>query len=345
MVFLLEYNVEQSAIFGDQHITETSLFCVNIGTLRGIGVNSAVEVATGLVGGIFKIANNMDARVLQAWLLPSDLVELGTPHEYYEAQSKSRYGTSTFNIYLVRPSKYNVKINVPNDLNKDVIIGTYNNGIKPIRYTQSLNAKGTIDFWAFIGTNSVNVLLTQGNNQQDITSEFELKLTTNNGEVTGLRAIGSVIFKTLSNTLGTLGSIKKENYYDVARLLSSSAGSTIETKPQLSNATGNGDGGTLYFRPVNPSTISSLNYPIIVTYSNSVRNEEKHARLNGASYDEYIESFEYPLTKELLGVGNDLTFDKTYIVCDAIITGIPYEAKTTIMQKLANGIYYEYLTE
>lgn len=352
IVYLVEYNVEQSAIFGDQHITCTGLFASNLGSLRGTSAISPIEKAVDMVGGIYHVANNMDARVLQAWVLPKWLVDCGEitgdiqTSRYYTFQSKGHAGTYSFRGYIVFPNTKEMDL-IGNsfDLNYATYIGVRNNCFKPKRFVNKY--MNELALYCFMGTNSLKVVLIQGDEQKDLTQDFEVTLTTNNGEVTGIRAVAGVIGKTLTSTLGVVGAMKKENYYDVAKQVAGSATSQIETKPALTSAVGSGDASNLYWRPIwndDPqSEIAKLQFPIIIEAFKSTRDEEMHARMQGANFDEYISGFDYPLTKALLGTGNHLTLTDTYIVATCCIEGAPLDAKNAITNKLASGVYYKYL--
>lgn len=353
IVYLVEYNVEQSAIFGDQHISATGLYASRLSDLRAGQIISPIDRATDAIGGIYKIQNGMDARVIQAWILPQFLVNCGgvtgdyAPQSRYAVfQSKGREGNYTFNGYIVFPAtKYYDFIGNTFDLNFQTFIGTRNNCLKSRRYVNKY--MNEIGLYCFMGTNSLKVVMIQGDNQKDLTNDFEVTLTTNNGEVTGIRAVAGVIGKTLTSTLGVVGAMKKENYYDVAKQVAGGATSQIETKPAISSAVGNGDASNLYWRTLfNDATEAEarkLRFPIIKEVFRSTRDEEMHARMQGANFDEYISGFDYPLTKALLGTGNHLTLTDTYIVATCCIEGAPIDAKNAIANKLASGIYYNYL--
>lgn len=354
MVFLCEYNVEQSAIWGDQHISATGLFAVQLSALRGTTAKSAVEIAIDAVGGVTKIANNMDARTLQAWLLPSYLIDLGaktgdiqTPR-YYSFTSKGKDGNYTFNGYLVNPNTKTIDlIGTTFDLNYATYIGTRNNCYKTKRFVDKY--MNQLELYAFVGTNNLQIVMIQGDAQKDLTKDFEVTLTTNNGEVTGIRAVADVVGKTLTSTLGFFASKKTFGSWGGASAFAKSASSEIKTDPTISSAVGSGDGANLYWRAIWPNEtdqdeLKKLNAPIIIERFKSTRDEEMHARMQGANFDEYISGFDYPLTRDLLGTGNHLTMTDTYIIATCRIDGIPLEAKTAIANKLANGIYYTYLT-
>lgn len=354
IVYLVEYNVEQSALWGDQHISATRLFASRLSDLRGNVVNkSPVEIAIDAIGGIHKIQNGMDARVIQAWLLPQWLVNCGSitgdykpTSRYAVFQSRGQEGNYTFNGYIVFPStKVMDLIGNDFDLNYATYIGTRNNGFKPKRFVNKyFNELG---LYCFMGTNSLKVVMIQGNEQKDFTNDFEVTLTTNNGEVTGLRAVASVIGKTAINTASFMGSYFKSDYAGMAKQLTNTIGTAIQEKPTIDHAVGSGDGANFYWRAIMEDTEAEarkLYFPIIKEVFYSTRDEEMHARMQGANFDKYISGFDFPLTKALLGTGNHLTFEDTYIVADCIIEGVPNDALNEIKNKLATGIYYKYLS-
>lgn len=355
IVYLVEYNVEQSALWGDQHVSTTGLFATRLSDLRGTRAKSAIEIAVDAVGGIIKIDNNMDARVLQAWLLPQWLVDIGEASgdiqqsKYYAFNAKGKDGTYTFNGYLVNPSHKDMDL-IGNtfELNYETYIGTRNNCYKTKRFVNKY--MNEIALHAFVGTNSLQVVIIQGDDEKDLTKDFEVTLTTNNGEVTGIRAVADVIGKTLTSTLGFFASKKTFGSWGGASAFAKSASSEIKTDPTISSAVGSGDASNLYWRPIWPNEtdqneIKKLYFPIIKERFKSTRDEEMHARMEGANFDEYISGFEYPLTKALLGTGTHLTFEYTYIVASCTIEGVPSDAKDLINNKLDNGIYYKVLSE
>ena len=355
IVYLVEYNVEQSAIFGDQHISATGLFASRLSDIRNGQLISPIEKATDAVGGIYKIQNGMDARVIQAWIVPQWLVNCGGitgdggPQSRYAIfQSKGREGNYTFEGYIVFPAVKSMDL-IGNkfELNYDTYIGTRNNCLKSKRYVDKYMNELTL--YSFMGTNSLKIVMIQGDNQKDLTKDFEVTLTTNNGEVTGIRAVAGVIGNTLVSTLGVVGAMKKENYYDVAKQVAGSATKQIDAKPSISSAVGNGDASNLYWMPLfswsTEADARKLRFPIIKERFKSTRDEELHARMEGANFDKYISGFDFPLTKSLLGTGQAITFDKTYIVASCNIEGVPNDARNIIESKLNAGIYYEILND
>lgn len=352
IVYLLEYNVEQSAIWGDQHVSATSLFASRLSDIRNGAIVNSVEQAVDAVGGIYKIQNGMDARTIQAWVLPQWLVDCGTitggvQTPYYGVmQSKGHNGNYSFRGYYVYPNtKIMDFIGNTFELNNATFIGTRNNCFKPKRFVNKY--MNDIGLYCFMGTNSLKVVMIQGDNQKDLTNDFEVMLTTNNGEVTGLRAVASVIGKTAVNTAGFMANYFKGDALGMAKTITGTIGKAVEQQPTISSAVGNGDASNLYWLPLfsdaTEADARKLRFPIIKEVFRSTRDEEMHARMQGANFDEYISGFDYPLTKVLLGTGNHLTLNDTYIVATCCIEGAPIDAKNAIANKLSNGIYYKYL--
>lgn len=349
IVFAVEYNVEQQ-VFGSDHISETGLYCVDFTTLRGLvdatHANSAgVNIASDIIGGIYGVASSwggseLDARVINAWIMPTAfLTKSGYGHNFKSKSSYAGNSNVTFLAEQVLPRR-SIKdvVDLPNSPNYAVYFGTFNNGLKLKHYTSSnLRVKVITN----VSQTSLNVLVEQGENQKDITSAFEVTLTTNAGVTTGIRQFA----KAFSNAVSMGSSMAK----DLAKGDVSSAGlglakgvvDMIPLKPSIDGAIGGGDGGTTFYSTHTTTSGNVTTYythnPLCAFYFESTCDEEAHARLYGALFDAYnITDLEDLLTYSLLGTG---TLTDTYVKATARLEGVPLDARNYILSNLGNGVY------
>lgn len=361
IVFLLQYNVAQ-AVFGGDKISKTEMFCIKLSDLKSKAVArkaefddySSAEIAIDIIGGIYGVTANVgtnDAQVIKAWLCHYNYIDTGRDlsiEHGITAKSKSIFtnGTDmTFDITHVYPSKDYKHITINNyDVNKIYYAGTFNNGLKLQRFTT-----GNLDYYTYyiVGDDDIKVIVQQGEYQKDISSAYEVLLTTNSATQTGIRRVASA----LTGSMKAYSSATKAYATGGPAMAGLSGLETIAgmvAKEGYESAIGGGDGFTTFYQEqFRTYTKGLLLTPYILTTFTSTMNEKKKARRFGASFNQYF--YNNPLKNiesnyALLGeaIESDAS-DPTFIKCNCVVYGLPLEAKNEIVNKLKNGIYYHCL--
>lgn len=346
IVFTLVYNVEQSA-FGAT--SATSMFALNAKTLfdayrtlveagtpsgQTPSYENAIDVITGIVGGIYGVeASNFwvttqnDAKVTKAYLLPADLIYT-TGSSGITVKSKSLYGTYTNLVCLdvAHFARYHLE-NIEIDANYEYYVGTVNKGLKLVRTTDQT---ATVIYKCIPSANNIEVVVMQGDNQLDITSEFEVTLTLNNGDVTNLAGIKQALSMGLKGatavtTTGTVGLTSLAP--DVIGLIG---------RHYQGQQNGNGDGVLNFIQYGNATLYLCARYPFGYVRYKSINDEHANALRKGAFVDDYVSSFasifDYPL---LYGAAAS----PTYVQANVNLSNIPLEAQDAIKTALSSGIY------
>lgn len=341
IVFALTYNVEQTA-FGAT--SAMGLYGINVKTLYDLYVSgggdankNAIDIAVGIVGGIYGvestngygIATTNDAKITKAYIIDKTMIS-PIPNTVVTITSKSMYGSWTAGhgiaVDFIDEDVKTKSISIDNDPNYNYYLGTINKGLKLIRTTETTL---TGVYKCITSNNELCITVQQGDNQIDITSEYEVTLTLNDGDVTNLSAIKTV----LSMTLKTGQAVASKGVAGIATL----APEVINLMGQhyYGAQTGNGDGVNNTRRLGNATLYLSAKYPYGYTKCKSVNDEQENAKKKGAFFDTYITSLDNIFSQPLL-FGSDIP---TYIQANASISNIPLVASNDIKGKLAGGVY------
>lgn len=348
IVYLIQYNIEQQ-LFGDDHISATALYATPLDEIRtAINNNekSVIHGATNIIGGIYgitgKFGGTLDAEVIQAWLLPSYLIDLGDPTYYHNFKTKSEHGDLTIKGYVVYPSKNKLEYRtIQNNPNEVIYFGTFNNGLKLKRYTYDYLH---CFVYAYIGTSTIQIIAMQGEEQKDITKDFSITLTENSGVTTGIRAVAKALSRSINLGMGMYKDIQKADYGSAGLGVVKGIADMIPLKPSIDKALGNGDATTIYYRQQSKASgdpkYNCVDNPFVTTRFTSVIDERPRIRLYGASFNEVINDLSTIDSKQLLGTG-DMT--DTYIVANVRVDGVPSDAKIYIENTFKSGFYMQYL--
>ena len=358
IVFLLQYNVAQ-AVFGNDKITKTELFSISLNELKSKAVDidanfdnfSSVEIAVDIIGGIFGVTTTgqgeNDAQVIKAWLIGDGMIDTGEYEIMYGVTIKTKSmftkGTTlTLNVSHVKPSIQYRRIVLRNyDINKIYYAGVFNNGLKLQRFTTK-----DLEYFTYfiVGDDDIKVIVSQGENQKDISSAFEVLLTTNSATETGIRRIARAI----NNTSKMFSSMQKaESKSGVVSAGITGLAGMVDMSADFEGAIGGGDGcNTFYRSQYDAANKTTLETPYKLTLFNSIENENENVRRYGANFKETIYSdksigqiADYVYTFEWLGNDATIDFNKVFIQLQCSVEEIPTEAANYIKQVLASGIY------
>ena len=355
IVYLIQYNIEQQ-VFGDDHISATALYATPLDEIRtagNSGEKSVIKTATDIIGGIYgvtgKFGSTLDAQVVEAWILPTWFINIGSKSAggsgdtlYHNFKSKSEHGDLTIKGYVVYPSKNLLEYRtIESDPNKVIYFGTINNGLKLKRYTYD-NLHCFV--YAYVGASTIQIIATQGEDQKDLTKDFTIMLTENSGVTTGIRAVAKALSRSISMGTSAYKDFAKGDYSSGGLGIVKGIADMVPLQPKIDKALGNGDASTIYYRRQSQASgdpkYNCVDNPFVSTIFTSVIDEKARVRLYGASFNELISNFSTIYTKDLLGTG---TLEDTYIVANVRVDGIPTEAKTYIENTFKNGFYSQYL--
>lgn len=365
LVFLLQYNVYQK-VFGDDLITKTALFSVNLGDIKThMDVEKAkqgydgeldnvtvLDYAINLIGNIYGVAGGtgtLDAQVIQAWVIPSPLLQLtstGGVVLQQELKTYDQYFNSEIPCYAsyIYPSKKYLQFNVIEvDINKPTYFGTINNGLKLKKYTTT-DKKQNVVVQAFIGATTIRIIAFQGEEQKDLTNDFAITLTSSASITTSLREFTRVFSGALNAGQSMTRSLQKGDVAGAGLGLAGNIAGMVDMTANTNKAIGNGDAYTIYYR-IEQTLPAYLLNPFVVTEFTSTQDVEKHTNLLGATFDYYgisgdaLIAFDFE-SLDMLATGE---VEDTYIVASCDIDGVPLQAHTEIGRKLSAGIYYKVL--
>lgn len=375
IVFSLNFNVVQNK-FGN--VATTRLFAINLYDLKKAycdKTNDAkeklnrskinpIDLAISFVGGINKVSavgiyGGNDCEVLKAYLIDTEKIAL-MREGLAGVISSNQYNLDSYGIvYLVRPLQTERLFHFNKKTNYKYYLGTKAKGLPLIKTTENYNNEKLLYIYRF-GATDVQVLVKYGEEEMDITDQFELAITTNQGEMTGIRAISNALKLGIGTTTSLVAntSIIKKAKGELLGTLSGASGvlSTINNtfdninQKYNGNIKGNGIGiANFYYLLQDFSNDVDINLkrpvsynPYVITSYKSLIDEEANARLNGVATN--FKYFEEDFISQLVFGGytpiqekNDN--DPIYIKCDCEISNIPYEAIEIIKNIFNNGIY------
>lgn len=358
IVFLLQYNVAQ-AVFGNDKISKTEMFCIKLSELKEKAVAlkdefdnySSAEIAVDIIGGIYAVTANMgtnDAQVIKAWLCDYNYIDTGRDMSLEHgvtAKSKSIFTNGsdmTFDITHVYPSKKYKEITIENyDVNKVYYAGTFNNGLKLQRYT---TPNLTYCTYYIVGDDDIQVIVQQGENQKDISKAYEVLLTTNSATQTGIRRLARAVSGSMKAYTSAMKAYASGGASGALLSGTETLAGMVDMTVDFESAIGGGDGFTTFYQEqYRVFTKGQLLTPYILTTFTSTLDEKQNAIRYGALFKVWVPSkqistmLDYVNVNNLLGADND--FNYTYIACQCSISGVPMEACNYIKNMLKNGVY------
>ena len=307
---------------------------------------AGVTIASDILGGIHAVdgtIGTLDARVIKAWVLPNVLFTYGDTNVTFKTKSLYTNGSDKdLQVWEVLPKRDSLSFNtIPMSLNKAIYFGCYNYGLKLKRYTNEYLEAIIV---ANIGDIELSIIVKQGEEQKDITQAFEMPLTTNSSVTTTLRQIAKAFTLGVSAERNLVKDFSQGGSVQAGLGFTNTIAGMVNLTPRIDKAIGGGDATNTYYSKHtitsdNETKHCSLN-PFVVSSFDSVRDEEKHARLFGATFNEIIDDITSIEDYDLLGVG---TLNDTYVVANLSVSNISQEAKDFIQNAFANGVYIQFL--
>lgn len=376
IVFALKFNISQNS---DGAISRIRLFAFNLKDLKQLyydkavdagatgldlfnaSIQNPVELAKDLVSGIygikgyngFNVSTTLNAVVLGAWFCPNISVVSNS-----DTKIVSKWHHVYANDIEIMPFEVvNVEVNIPltitNNYDKQLYVGSLQNGLKLQRTTEatiSVNIKITP------ATDKLTIVAMQGDNQQDITQAFAVTIGTTDGDITAERQLLSA-FESATKIIGSgFAMVKGATSGNAFALTTGILGLSNSVADAIGKGRSNhiggqisgGDGGLAFYRvftgddvdnPANNINVPIKN-PFVVNAYDSINDEKANVRVYGAKFSE-LTNFASIFNATLLGTG---TLQSTFICAHCNVDNIPTEAGDIIKSKLQTGVYLVNLT-
>lgn len=375
IVFSLNFNVKQNA-FGN--VATTRLFAINLYDLKKAYCDGTsdtteklnrskinpIDLAVAFVGGINKVSavgiyGGNDCEVLKAYLIDTEKISL-MREGLSGVISDNQYNLDSYGIvYLVQPLQTERLFHFDKNINYKYYLGTKAKGLPLIQTTDDYNNEKLLYIYRF-GLTDVQILVKYGEEEMDITDQFELAITTNQGEISGIRSISNALKLGIGTTTSLVAntSIIKKAKGEVLGTLSGASGvlntinNTFDNINQKYNGNikGNGIGiANFYYKLQDFGTNVDTNLkrpvsynPYILTSYKSLIDEEANARFNGVAvnFKYYYDDFIFRIVRgQYQPIKEKKDIDPYYLKCDCEISNIPYEASEIIKNIFNNGIY------
>lgn len=354
-VFFLADCVISQNLIGTEAITETKLYALSLAEVYGLAASvrkgyKPVEVAAALISGIYKFnyssPRDYAINVKQIFIAPLSVV----PRLSDSVTSSSWLGELNVNVYVVdafiTPNIYLNQGISSIDPDYEYFIGAGLN-VRPLRRVIDAADNYTQIIYK-VATDGLKVTLRQGSHDDDITDAFILPLTSNAKIDDALTKISFAInfgLKTYGNARQIFESDakKRDIYGGVSGLIGQFTGALGNGGASPSGLNPQGDATTTFGWTIpnaeqTSEDITDISNPYTIFKFKSLRDENEHARLNGANFDKFISSFTAAASMPLLGTG---TLTDTFIAVDSVeIEGMQEDAEEFVRSELARGIYY-----
>lgn len=335
IVYTVVFATGVSSILVNNSGTALAIFANELSSLGTPpeGVNK-LDWAISLVSGIFSAQatiGDLDANVLNAYLIPKNYVAakvgVGVPTFKTKPPQGSWNLTPT---YEVAPYIFTANINKVINPNFEYYVGTKLTGLKLTRTTE---AEISIRYEFITKQDGVQVFVHQGSQMLDITDAFSIGLTSNDGNLTssqkiakGVQAIGGI-------ASGAFQIMKGGSGYVTGALQITSAIANVIEQGNAKYSQG-GDGISTY-----RSLTGDVVDPFYCVKYESTDNEQAHARLFGATFNQQIPSIDSVFNFPYLGSGTA----ETYLAATCEIDGICMNARDDIIAQLKEGVYIKQL--
>ena len=367
IVFLLNYNVSQGVFSGDK-IGRCEMFaatlqqCIDACTLVNLNKDAltAIEMALDIVGGISGVNSNTgtnEAEVIKAWIVPNTWLKYGdvvisrmTGKSLFSSASD---GLRLDNVRQVVPSfstgSYDLgdfarfRDNYPNHV---VYFGPKYNGFRVPRLIPSYPSKELpVYYRVTIGQDDVQVVLFSGEEEHDVSQNFEVRLTTANDVANPLQAMARDLSFGLNFTQGVLSGYKSGGAAGAAMSGAKSVLSNIRNAG-LSKANGSGDGFATWNEGAARNSAHTIKRPYFYMFYETLADEAARAVINGAKYDVFLSDLSglktAAATPHFVATSNKES--RCFAQIDeAYVYGAPSEAIDYIKAELARGVYYVFL--
>lgn len=299
-----------------------------------------LDVISGLYGvsewSLGPTATPLNAELLGAWVVHKSQISIGSSKDFdymlwFKTIMVGSYGACIFRPYkisncsVVNTRTLTLSSNV---VNNQIYLGTYGKAVKLPRLAGNVISalKTTYNY------DKINVELLIGDRLEDITDAFEVELTTNDGNVTGLRALKKTI-RLLGVGTGIANAIATQNY---PQIITSLGG--LEMGGSIKSA-GEGDGLITFLYPEATAQNLKLYHPLCTWSLPSAVDEVTKAIMYGANFDIFYADLMSVFNYELFETTFSQTMDgATYVQADVVVEGAPTSASNYITIELSRGV-------
>lgn len=334
ILFVVAYSTGTTSIFGNNSATKLSVFAKRLSEIDNIpALFNVIDYGIELVGGIYGIEGelsgieySLDANVLKAYLVPSNvLIQKETFSPTFKCKSPTFTG-DFIPSFEVAPFAMPQAFEIEFDPNKKYYCGTKYAGLELVRTT-----KPTFVLYRFtVKQDGLQVTVQQGDRMLEITDAFQVGLTSNDGNFTTSQQIARVL-QTMSGIAGGVFQISAGGAGYVTGALS--IGNALQGAFTEGNAryVQGGDGVTT-FRSASGEVLT----PFVIQVNESINDEAANARLYGATFNQQVESIDVIFDANLLGTGK---LTDTYFAAEVRVDGVPTDARDVIAAAVRGGIY------
>ena len=291
---------------------------------------SIFDYAVSIIAGIYSAdatLGDLPAAVLKAYIVPRSVLGVRAGAKIPGFNSKSIYGDKSLTPEAeIAPFSSPVSFDLSIDPNYEYIVGTALDGMRVPRTVE----QQTVFYTYTTKQDGITVTVRIGDDVRDITNQFAVGITSNDGNYTTQERI--------AGALGLIGNIASGAFQIAAGgsgvvTGALAIGSSLNNiaKPGKPSYSAGGDGLNT-FRLLSGSTAN----PYKVQVFQSARDEGARARLYGAKCATPLESISDAFTPALIGTG---TLTETFLACDCKVQGVPNDAQETIAQALSDGVH------
>ena len=291
---------------------------------------SIFDYAVSIIAGIYSADatfGDLPAAVLKAYIVPHSVLGVRAGAKIPGFNSKSIYGDKSLTPEAeIAPLSSLVSFDLSIDPNYEYIVGTALDGMRVPRTVE----KQTVFYTYTTKQDGITVTVRIGDDVRDITNQFAVGITSNDGNYTTQERI--------AGALGLIGNIASGAFQIAAGgsgvvTGALAIGSSLNNiaKPGRPSYSAGGDGLNT-FRLLSGAVAN----PYKVQTFQSARNEGARARLYGAKCATPLDSISDAFTPDLIGTG---TLTETFLACDCKVQGVPNDAQETIAQALSDGVH------
>ena len=361
VVFLASVNLSPTP---NVSVTKTSLYFVYVNDIYDLvhTQNPALDTMPIIakiidwVGGINSIAtsglNTAPAEVLKMWIVPAVVMQqsITLTDNFYSSCNVTNFANVSLTAYVVEPKRRDETFSLnhyPNEQYNDIMPANHVEAGTPfVTFPLKRFANKTEVIYRYVLTNAnVKVYLVQGNEELDITSGFEVNMTTNNANSTSLMNIAKIAEK-FTKAVAMVGSGAAMGNAAGAIMggisfVGSEIASAANRQQVIRGGTTAGDGALTFSYNV-VSTDIYMRTPYCLMVTPSIGDEVKNAEMRGINYDYYGTSLSWVQNRALVLVNSTYRSTETFMLCDEMeVSGTNEEAEAYVKSEFARGIWFK----
>lgn len=337
IVYVIAQAVGTTSVFGDGTGTRLSIYYNKLSSLPPF--NETIYGAIDLIGGLNKLVvsgtTEHKINVLKAYIVPYEALKTaGEGEGYYRFTSQTQSGPVTFSADgELFPNNFEKQFFFTVDPDFNYYFGTKFDGLQLTRTTQH-TMQLTMQF--ITTGDDIKVIAKQGDKMKDITSSFNIGITSNESQLTtgekiakGIQTIGQVASGVFQVANGGAGVVT--GALQIGGAVTGLFGG--QNNPSYTNG---GDGYLTFFKYEDHY---GVNQPFYLTKYHSCDDENANANLYGASFNQQVPDFETIFNATMLGTGNN----ETYVAMDLECDGICQNAREFIISEFSGGVHVKQL--